>query len=215
MKKVLYKLFRKDFIKYLHEEKKPVDLSHLELRFKDDKHGYYGFPDNLELPVSRFLEIKNMMLFQVSGVTHDEAGDLLQIAVDNIAIGLSNPENAAMVMKTVLEMKRRRDMLIQPDMMVNEIAYQIIRDDENPAIINKDIHREKCEYFKELILSDYGFFFRLPELRRHREILRLSPEEFIVLWHEQLISQAVGKDIMRALKSENGRHSQKKTLTNS
>lgn len=210
--KILLKLFRKQIIQALNNEKKPDYVKSLVLRFEDGKHKYYGFPENLDLPPLRFIEDKRLFSYELSSLTVDEAGDIIQMGMDAINDGLKDPKNLATVTKLFMEMERRQRMFLQPDLMINRIANRIIRDDENPEVIDRDIHQQKADYFKTLLTEETGFFFQLPELKVYKQLRNLSHEERTLFFLDLILKETVNRQSLQNLKLQNEERKLKKTL---
>jgi hypothetical protein len=85
-----------------------------------------------------------------------------------LGAGLSNPKNAALIGAYIHVIRERQDTVIHRDILLNIAATWIIRDDENPDIVNSDIHNFKLELFEQLSKGGAKDF-----LRHHLTRLRI------------------------------------------
>jgi hypothetical protein len=199
MIKLFYKLFKKQIlaIQYLEQSKKP-GLEKLEYKFRDSKgRAYYAYPNDLDLPLKRKGEMERVLLEIEAGISKSE----LDLIVDSgiAAINRVKDGRPAPDLGTVLylfhEMKIRKDILIHPELLFEAVAIMYIREDEDPAVVDKEILNEKIEQFK-LDSKDglYDFFYR-SGINTFMPYLEKSQEEWMEYYSE-------GKAKAEALKSQ-------------
>jgi hypothetical protein len=91
---------------------------------------------------------------------------------------------AGVIIKDLLDLQSK---IINFDALINIIAVNYIREDEDVAIVNTSIHQEKCNFLKSE--TEQGrFFFRLPEFVRILNNQPLSNEE-LENFYQSYISQ--------------------------
>jgi hypothetical protein len=78
------------------------------------------------------------------------------------ALGDGKKPNMAMIGHLIIEMDKREEMLLHPDSMFDLLAHRFVRSDEDPAIIDNKIHKEKIEQFRKDSMGGlYDFFYRM------------------------------------------------------
>jgi hypothetical protein len=103
--------------------------------------------------------------------------------------------------------------VIHRDILLNIAATWIIRDDENPDIVNSDIHNYKLELFEQLSKGGAKDFFSGLGIDPLMPLLSMSPEDFQTLWEYNLVQQRNLKESLFRLNShrESGRKKQATT----
>lgn len=171
--KILYKLFRKKFIRLVFEDqRKPMDKADLNFCFIDSEgKRYWQYPDDKLMPIVRkgWLEFHFM---QLSCMIHD--GELsLIIDAFNKALNSKDKKtgkpyiDVSMIAHLVKELSDRRQHLIHPDILIDIAATVFIREDENPAEVDMEIHIQKVEQLKKDSKGGLYDFFYQHELTRY------------------------------------------------
>jgi len=126
---------------------------------------------------------------------------------------LSNPKNAALIGAYIHVIRERHDTAIHRDILLNIAATWIIRDDEDPNIVNSDIHNYKLELFEQLSKGGAKDFFSSLGIDPLMPLLTMSPEDFQILWEYNLVQQRNLKESLFRLNShrESGRKKQATT----
>jgi hypothetical protein len=130
--------------------------------FRHKGHVYSRMAKEVNLPLERFA--MNMALLErlSSGVSGTEMDKILTEIEKCLSAGLSNPRNAAAVAAYVHVIRERQDTVIHRDILLNIAACNIIRDDEDPAKVDPEIHRQKCDLFDALSKEGaHDFFYKL------------------------------------------------------
>lgn len=157
----------------------------LDLLFTDSKHTYYKFCDGTNLPLIRMLHVDKMMELRACGISGQEI-DLLIAAFKNAltkgAAGLS--EMGFLI--TAIE--QRQSMVLHKDILLNIAAFMVIRDDEDPSIVDAKIHQSKLDVFltkAEGGANAYDFFISAA-LKPLSDSVNMSKDEFVELWENNL-----------------------------
>jgi hypothetical protein len=96
----------------------------------------------------------------------------------NVCFAKSDMIGAGVVLHGLTDLEKR---IVNLDAMVNVLAVNYVREDEDPTTINTVIHSEKCNYLKHE--TEHGrFFFRLPMCLRLLSVVTLSTDESKNLW---------------------------------
>jgi hypothetical protein len=107
----------------------------------------------------------------------------------DISLGLSNPRNAARVTTYIHVLRERQNTIIHRDILLNIAATWLIRDDENPNVINPDVHQKKLEAFEEMCKEGEHDFFTRAGIDPLLPLLSISPDEFKMLWEHNIVLQ--------------------------
>lgn len=158
--KIIYRLFKKVFLKEFYKDQS-FNSGHRNMtRVFVDSNGveYYTFTDDLDLPINRWKEIEKIVLMLKHCMT-DETIDLFCDAMEK-ALNSGKKVELAKIGYLIEEMRRRKNILMDTDLMFDLIAYKLIRKDENPAEVDKVIHKQKIEQFKKDSVGGlYDFFY--------------------------------------------------------
>lgn len=169
--------------KFLRRKSKAASTDYkLQLLFEKDGHKYYRFPKETNLPMERFSQSLALLEMLSCGLSGKEMERILSAMETAIAAGLSNPKNAGIVSTYVHIIRERQDNIIHRDLLLNIAATWIVRDDENPSIINKDIHDAKLATFEAMCGEASHDFFTLADIDPLMPLLTMSPQEFQQLW---------------------------------
>lgn len=151
--KLLYKLFPEAFHKVVFaSQSKPKNFDKCEFQFVDSNgRKYYKFMSDLDMPISRksMIELK---LRELSYALDKEEVQLLCEAMEKALErrdkqGRINPDIATLGF-LIKEVRNRHENLLHPELIISMTAYIYIREDEDPAVIDEEIHSEKVEQFK-------------------------------------------------------------------
>lgn len=157
---------------------------------------YRRMAKEVNLPLERFA--MNMALLErlSSGISGTEMDKILTEIEKCLSAGLSNPRNAAAVAAYVHVIRERQDTVIHRDILLNIAACNIIRDDEDPAKVDPEIHRQKCDLFDALSKEGaHDFFYRLG-IEPLMPLFSMSPDDFQTLWEYNRVAQ---KNLIRTL----------------
>lgn len=197
MIKLLFRLFRKQFLKLaFNEQSKPVDFDKLNQVFIDsDGRKYYMYDDDMEIPVTRRGESVKYLQELEACLSREELGmftDGMIVALEREEKGRFKPD-FAMIGFLIKEIQLRKEGLFHPEIMFNLISTLYIREDENPSVIDPQIHKQKVEQFKLDSQGGLYDFFYSAAFKAYLPFTEMSPEEFVTYWRE-------GKAIVEAMK---------------
>jgi len=132
-----------------------------------------------------------------SGISGTEMEGILEGMEKALSAGLSNPKNAALVATYIHIIRERQDTIIHRDILLNIAATWIIRDDENPTIVNNDIHKEKLEVFEKMCNGGAHDFFTRLGIDALMPLMSMSTSDMQKLWEYNLEAQ---RNLIKALK---------------
>ena len=169
--------------------KKDAPKHNLVEVFKHDGHTYYRFPKETNLPLERFSMALGLMERISSGLSGGEMEQILEGMEKSLAAGLSNPKNAAVVAAYIHIIRERQSNVIHRDLLLNFAAVWVVRDDEDPAIVNPDIHSAKLEVFEAMCREASHDFFSKLDITPLLPLLTMSAEDLQTLWEYNIVQQ--------------------------
>lgn len=146
---------RKQIYAYALRHKKADKFAGLELAFKDTEgRAYYQFSNDFDVFIKRKSFWDERLIELDAGLSGKEMDIIIEACMD--AMNKPKP-NYALVAHLVTEMKNRRQWLIHGEVMYSLLASCYVREDEDPAVVDMEIHNEKVAYF--MANDDLSFFF--------------------------------------------------------
>lgn len=152
-----------DAILKLQESKRLIEWKEnceVVAEFPNPKTGkmqnYYKFKSSDLIPTFRYGMITDWLIQNGKKLTKDEQAMLIEglFKYSDKMVNTYNEkkrvENLNSIHWCAKELyARNEDLMFHPEIMLELVAYSIIREDENPAQINEVIHKEKLEVFKK------------------------------------------------------------------
>jgi hypothetical protein len=175
--KLLYKLFKRQFLKhYFLEQSNNKGFEKMRKVFVDSNAKTYWMPENdFDTPLERLKAIERCVRQLAAGLSESE-DDMITEAMEK-ALGEGKKPQLAMLGHLIIEKKRRKEMLLHPDVMFDLVANKYIREDEDPSVIDKTIHAEKIAQFKKDSKDGlYDFFYRAGLSQYIPYLTKLGPE---------------------------------------
>lgn len=154
--KIIYKWLATD-IKQLQTELGKVEWKEkCDFAFAMGGHNYYKFKSSSDIPLVRLEQIQVNVILLENRLTKNELRLLLSIAESSLnkCIEVAKMENKIQnlthAMWAIEEIKGRADVLMfHPEILCDLAAYTLIREDENPFVINEEIHKSKVGMFNK------------------------------------------------------------------
>ncbi len=185
MKNLIFKLLAKVNPKTVDEYIKqrwikPLTFKDLNFAFVDDNNvAWYEYPSGMGNPMKRItynMQAYEFLTARMSPEMLDEAEKGM-----NEALQHGNIVAAGAIFQNL---KNIRENVIPVDVLINLIAVDLVRADEDPTDHNEQIHAEKCDYLKEVIERKDGFFFRLTAVIDLSERFKISKTNWRVFLRE-------------------------------
>jgi hypothetical protein len=159
--KLIYWLFERQFNKvYFSRQSKKKGFETMKKVFVDSNGSpYYSVENDFDMPLNRVREIEKCTLGIMAGLDNKE---MVLIREDmKKAINGGNKPNIARIGHLLIEWERREEMILHPDLMFDLVAYKYVREDEDPSVVDKEIHKQKVAQFKKDSKEGlYDFFYR-------------------------------------------------------
>lgn len=206
MIKWLYNRYKSDFIKLYQEECRPKsNFANMEYRFTDSNgKKYYGFTDEMAMSMDRFGYWEEFMIWWSNGLSEKIMHEYLDVIDDAIEQGIlpkkdrdKNKFSPAVIIGVVSkQIRSAKDMSKPYDLVMNMLACQLIREDEDLLTYNKAIQKEKVKQFMEEVENDNAFFLNFSEYKHLFASTITSPEDYLTSIKEsQKIHQKVVEEI--------------------
>jgi hypothetical protein len=139
----------------------------LEFAFELDGHQYHRFPNPSDLPLNRYEVLQPLLIQLDNRLTNEELRHLTGICKKSFegAIASANAgkrmEGLQKAMWAVQEIESRNEVLMfHPEILCDIAALFLIRDDEEPTVINEEVHKAKKQAFL-LHGGEVAFFMKL------------------------------------------------------
>jgi len=155
-----------------------------EFLFHHEGHDYFKYKTAENVHIKRFEQSSANLLLLSARLDHDELKRLAEIGKRSLEKAMNSVqqtnriEGVSVALWVFEELELRRNTLMfHPDIMVELLALNIIRDDEDPKTIDEAIHAEKLLLFKSKG-AEIPFF------------VEASLKEYLPNWKELVLSIA-------------------------
>jgi hypothetical protein len=155
-----------------------------EFLFHHEGHDYFKYKTAENVHIKRFEQSSANLLLLSARLDHDELKRLAEIGKKSLEKAMNSVqqtnriEGVSVALWVFEELELRRNTLMfHPDIMVELLALNIIRDDEDPKTIDEAIHAEKLLLFKSKG-AEIPFF------------VEASLKEYLPNWKELVLSIA-------------------------
>jgi len=156
MIKLIYKLFKHSLNKLVFEE----NIIHANWKDKCkvcyiDGNGlkHYQYIDALQIPECRYEYLTSLAVVYDMGFNTKDYPKFLDSFEKEINETVNNTDHRgrglAMILQYVKELRSRSEIRIEPDLLLQMMAVLLIREDENPELIDDKILDLKVEQFKK------------------------------------------------------------------
>ena len=144
----------------------------LKAEFTDENGRWWStFSDEQDMPLIRLAAIQTHMQYLASGLT----GQTFNAAMELLTECLAKNEivNAGVV---IYDLKETPKKILNLHSLINIIAVNYVRSDEDPNEVNESIHQQKCNWMLEQI-EDGSFFLSQPSLIKSLNPFNLSGQQ--------------------------------------
>lgn len=198
----IYWIFKKQILKiYYSDQPKTHGFDRMEKCFVDSNGmQYFKYKEDFDTPLERVRQFERILNELKAGISDEN----LKTFLDEMEKCLNGGKKTeiAKIGFLVTEMKNRRDLVLHPDLMFDLVATLYIREDEEPAEINKTIHSQKIEQFKKDSREGlYDFFYRAG-LSKYIPYLTKLESDWDEYWKESKIKVGAMKEFLKASTTE-------------
>jgi len=144
----------------------------LKAEFTDENGRWWStFSDEQDMPLIRLAAIQTHMQYLASGLT----GQTFNAAMELLTECLAKNEivNAGVVIHDLKETPKK---ILNLHSLINIIAVNYVRSDEDPNEVNESIHQQKCNWMLEQI-EEGSFFLSHPSLIKSLNPFNLSGQQ--------------------------------------
>ena len=175
-----------------NRQSKPIEKYKLDWCFIDSNgKRYYKFIDDMEMPVERYGQIQRLLVELSNCISGPELTMFLSKIMEHLDPGGEAGEHKKVrigeALHLVREMQLREELLLHPDIMMELIAANFIREDENPAKWDEELHQEKIVQFKKDSQTGLYDFFHNAGLRELTPFAGLSEAEWLTYWAKSAV----------------------------
>lgn len=166
-----------------NQQSKPKGFSDTKQVFIDSNgKRYYQYLDDMNIPIKRLQELDRVRMEMDSKLSNKELKTFLNVMSEELNNAVNTTKNKvtniAKIGFLIEEMKSRDTILFHADLQFELAAIVLIREDENPAEFDLDIHRQKVEQFKKDSEGGLRDFFYNAGLKQYLPFLELSTEDY-------------------------------------
>ncbi len=200
--KLIYWLFERQFNKvYFSKQSKKKGFENMKKVFVDSNgSSYYSVENDFDMPLDRIRAIEICVLGIMAGMDNAEM-KLFRESMKK-AINGGNKPNVAHIGHLLIELERREEMLLHPDLMFNLVAFKYVREDEDSSVVDKEIHAQKVAQFKKDSKDGlYDFFYRAG-LSQYMPYLTKLESDWEEYWRTSEIKIRVINEHLKASLSE-------------
>lgn len=170
---------------------------------------YYAYTDELKMPIFRRGEIEKCMMELQYGSDYSEVLDALKVTINSHDKSGNMAPDIAKAGYLVQELIDRKDLLLIPEILFKICANTLIREDENPELVDQELLDHKVTTFKsELQRGGLAAFFHKGELLKSIGLSGISTTDLIRLMNaseqRHIQSQAMIKLLTSGQKSQPG-----------
>jgi len=192
--KLLYGLFGRRILKvYFNSQSKKSGFENMLKSFVDSNGKTYYQPINdFDYPVQRAKDIHKRLKRIDSGLSDTELDRFIE-CIQKACNGGKNPD-LAKIFFYLGEMKERKEIWIHEDLWFDVLALRYIREDEDPSIVDKEIHKQKIEQF--MIDSQgglYDFFYKMGVMKFIPYLEKLESDWDVYMAHSRMKIQGMKK----------------------
>ena len=144
----------------------------MSAEFQDDKgRWYYSFLDEGDVPVARLAESHTHMQYMAAGLSPE----VWKEAYEKMTALYAKGEfvKAGVILNDLTDLEKK---IVNLDALINIIAVNYVREDEDAVTVNQSIHLDKCNFLKTET-EEGRFFFRLPMFAKLLNKAILSKED--------------------------------------
>ena len=132
----------------------------MEKVFVDSNGKVHYVPRNdFDMPHERTKALEKSIMRLKAGLSEDDM-DLILDAMEK-ALNSGKKSELAVIGHCIIEIRKRKELLLHPDLLFDIAALRYIREDEDPSIIDIEKHKQKIEQFKKDSQGGlYDFFYK-------------------------------------------------------
>ena len=184
--KIVYKLFKQELTQLVWDETyKPDTMKGLKFALVCEGHKFYIYPNIFDIPIERMGRIQDLVIQLQRMVSKEELDIFLENMENalNASVSGAAVKNLAQIGFLVGEMRKRKEMLIHPEVMMELAGAVLIREDQNPGEWNAEFEQKKVESFKNAYKGKELYdFFVLAGLSQYFPNIAHLEEDWTIFW---------------------------------
>jgi len=141
----------------------------LKAEFKDENgRWWYTFADEQDIPLIRLAAQQTHLQYLASGLTGQSFTDAMDLLTECLA--KNEIVNAGVVIHDLKETPKK---ILNLHALINVIAVNYVRSDEEPNEVNESIHQQKCNWMLDQV-EQGSFFLSHPSLIQSLNPFKIS-----------------------------------------
>lgn len=167
------------------ETYKPDMMKGLKFALVCEGHKYYIYQNIFDIPIERMGRIQDLVIQLQRMVSKEELDVFLENMENalNASVSGAAVKNLAQIGFLVGEMRKRKEMLIHPDVMMELAGAVLIREDQNPGEWNAEFEQKKVESFRNAYKGKELYdFFVLAGLSQYFPNMEYLEEDWTIFW---------------------------------
>lgn len=167
------------------ETYKPDTMKGLKFALVCEGHKFYIYQNIFDIPIERMGRIQDLVIQLQRMVSKEELDVFLENMENalNASVSGAAVKNLAQIGFLVGEMRKRKEMLIHPDVMMELAGAVLIREDQNPGEWNAEFEQKKVEAFRNAYKGKELYdFFVLAGLSQYFPNMEYLEEDWTIFW---------------------------------
>lgn len=205
MLKLIYWLFKSKFqaFAFLDQSAKKTGFEKTSRVHVDSNNkSYYSFVSDMDLPLVRLQALipkLKLLKYGFDEELEDKLWEALEAAINN-----GKKPDIAQIGFIAKERKTRKNMVIDADLLFDIVALRYIREDEDPGLLDIEIHKQKIKQFKKDSVDGLYNFFYQAGLAELIPLLRTTEKDFLEsLMDSEVKNQALNLSLTAYLSGQN------------
>lgn len=173
MNALIDRLFGKAIRRRIHEGYyRPKGFDGMTFAYIDDQgREYYAWPDVSAMPAVRIKHVEGLLMWADSGLTRPNVEQLTGLVEEHIMNLINSKDqkargaSGAKAIKLVEEIRLRGRDVIPEEIFYQLAAMCVARQDEDPAMVDEGVQRQKAAMLREAGRAGADFFTHMPAFR--------------------------------------------------
>jgi len=200
--KIVYKLFKKELTQMVWDDTyKPDKMRGLKFALTCKGHRYFIYQNVFDIPIERMGRIQDLVIQLQRMLSREELDVFLENMENalNASVSGAAVKNLAQIGFLVGEMRKRKEMLIHPDVMMELAGAVLIREDQNPGEWNAEFEQKKVEAFRNAYKGKELYdFFVLAGLSQYFPNMEYLEEDWTIFWEMATSRLEATQELLRS-----------------
>ena len=180
---------------------KPDKMRGLKFALTCKGHRYFIYQNIFDIPIERMGRIQDLVIQLQRMLSREELDVFLENMENalNASVSGAAVKNLAQIGFLVGEMRKRKEMLIHPDVMMELAGAVLIREDQNPGEWNAEFEQKKVEAFRNAYKGKELYdFFVLAGLSQYFPNMEYLEEDWTIFWEMATSRLEATQELLRS-----------------